>query len=257
MASLMVSPVTMAKFLFRHTTISGRGSILDRRLANQQKIFATTASYLRHRYLANHSTTETLATMATAATKTETTTTPTADNNANNGDTTAAATTPEATNDDGDTTAAVSTTEAMNDNGNTTAAATPTEATNNNSNTMAAATPTETRITEDDDDDNEGNNAATTTEETLAPISINQPESAATEVEEAREQLLLDAAKHVKMAREQRALYQAHVAEAVCDATDGKLHSERSHPTIHIISSTDRHTTNPFLLLLNPREAII
>ena len=248
----------MAKFLFRHTTISGRGSILDRRLANQQKIFATTASYLRHRYLANHSTTETLATMATAATKTETTTTPTADNNANNGDTTAAATTPEATNDDGDTTAAVSTTEAMDDNGNTTLAATPMEATNNDGNMMAAATPTEARITEDDDDDDDdGDTAATTTEETPAPISIDQPESAATEVEEAREQLLLDAAKHVKMAREQRALYQAHVAEAVCDATDGKLHSERSHPTIHIISSTDRHTTNPFLLLLNPREAII
>jgi len=34
--------------------------------------------------------------------------------------------------------------------------------------------------------------------------------------------LLLDAAKHVQMAREQRALYRAHVAEAVCDATDDK-----------------------------------
>ena len=184
----------------------------------------------RHRYLANHLTTETLATMAAAATTTEATTTAMADKNANNGDTTAAATTTEATNDDGDTTAAATTTEAMNDNGNTTAAATPTEATNNDSNTMAAATPTETRITEDDDDDDDdGDTAATTAEKTPAPISIDQHESAATEVEEARKQLLLDAAKHVKMAREQRALYQAHVAEAVCDATNGKSHSERRY----------------------------
>ncbi len=79
------------------------------------------------------------------------------------------------------------------------------------------------------DDDNDGNTAATTVEETPAPISIDQPESAATEVKEAREQLLLDAAKHVQMAREQIALYRAHVAEAVCDATDGKSHSERRY----------------------------
>ena len=83
------------------------------------------------------------------------------------------------------------------------------------------------RTTTDDDDD--GNTAATTMEETPAPISIDQPESAATEVGDARERLLLDAAKHVQMAREQRALYRAHVAEAVCDATDGKSHSERRY----------------------------
>jgi hypothetical protein len=185
--------------------------------------------------------------MAAAATKTETMT---ADNNADNGDTTAAATTTEATNDDGDTTVAATTTEAMDDNGNTTAAATPTEATNDDGNMMAATTPTEARISEDDDDDDDdGDTAATTTEETPAPISIDQPESAATEVEEAREQLLLDAAKHVKMAREQRALYQAHVAEAVCDATNGKSHSERSHPnpTHNIINrQTYNEPLSPF-----------
>ena len=58
-----------------------------------------------------------------------------------------------------------------------------------------------------------------------ALISIDQPESAATEAEEACKQLLLDAAVHVQIARAQRALYQAHVAAAVCNATDGKEHS--------------------------------
>ncbi len=53
----------------------------------------------------------------------------------------------------------------------------------------------------------DGNTAATTMEETPASISIDQPESAATEVEEACKQLLLDAAKHVKMARKQRSLF--------------------------------------------------
>ena len=144
----------------------------------------------------------------------EATTTPMADNNANDGDTTTAATSTKTTNDDGDTTAAVTTTEAMDDDGNTTVAATPMEA----------------MITEDnDDDDDDGDTAATTMEETPSPISIDQPESAATEVEEACKQLLLDAAKHIKMAREQRALYQELVDEAVCDATDGQLHSKQRY----------------------------
>ena len=206
-------------------------------ICNQCFVFAN-----RHRYLANHSMTETLATMAAAATTTEATT-----NKADNGNTTAVATTTEATNndsntpaattltettnDDGDATAAATTTEATNNDGDTSAAVITTEATNNDSNTTVATTPTEARITEDDDDDddNNGDTAATTTEETPAPISIDQPESAATEVKEAREQLLLVAAKHVKMAREQRSLYRALVAEAVCDATDGKSHSERRY----------------------------
>ena len=163
----------------------------------------------------------------------------TADNNANNGDTTAAATT----------------TEAMDDNGNTTAAATPTEATNDDGNMMAAATPTEARISEDDDDDDDdGNTAATMTKETPAPISIDQPESAATEVEEAREQLLLDAAKHIKMAREQRSLYQAHVAEAVCDATGGKLHSDRRYTFVVLVGRSMRRVGIYLLTWLFPHN---
>jgi hypothetical protein len=88
------------------------------------------------------------------------------------------------------------------DDGNTMASATTTEAMDDNNNTSAMGTTTEAMITEsttankdDDDDDNDDNTAVTTTEGTLAPISIDQPESAATEVEEAHEQLLLDAAK--------------------------------------------------------------
>ena len=202
-----------------------------------------------HRYLTNHSTTETLATMvmmAAAATAIEATMTEstTADKNNNDGNTMAAATTTEAMyndsnttatatmmeamDDDGNVTAAVTTTEAMDDDGNTTAVATTMEAMtkestmaneddddgntmvlattieamDDNNNTTAVGTMAEAMITEstmadkdDDDDDNDDDTAATRTERTLAPISIDQPESAATEVEEAHEQLLLDAAK--------------------------------------------------------------
>ena len=147
-----------------------------------------------------------------------------------NGNTTSGATSTEAMNNDGGMTAAATMTEATTDDGNTAAAATTTEATDDNGNTTAAATRTEATNDDDDDDDN-GNTAATTMEETTTPISIDQPKFAATEVEETREQLLLDAAKHIQMVREQRALYQAYVAvaEAVCDATDGKLHFERRY----------------------------
>ncbi len=113
------------------------------------------------------------------------------------GNMTAAATPTEAMNDNGDTTVAATTTKATNDDGNTMAAATPTEAMNGDGDTTAAATQMEAMTTEDnnDDHDNDSDTAATTTGEMPAPISIDQPESAATEVEEAHEQLLLDAAK--------------------------------------------------------------
>ena len=228
----------------------------------------------RHRYLANHSRTETLAPMVTmaaaaaaaaaAATTKETTMTEstTANKNDDDGNTTAAATTTEAMDKDGNMTVAATRMEAMDDDGNMTAAtttteatmkesttankddnngnitvvATTTEATDDNGNTTAAATMTEAMITEstmvdkdDNDNDNNGDTVVTTMEEMPAPISIDQPESAATEVKEAREQLLLDAAKQVNMARKQRARYQAHVAKTVCNTTDGKLHSERRY----------------------------
>ncbi len=74
----------------------------------------------RHRYLANHSTTETATvTTATTATMTEATTTPTANNNADDGNTAAAATMTMA-----NTTVAATPMKATNDNGDTTVAAT-------------------------------------------------------------------------------------------------------------------------------------
>ena len=54
-------------------------------------------------------------------------------------------------------------------------------------------------------------------------LSVDKPESAATKAEEAREQLLLESANHIRMARSQRALYQSHVASAVRDGTEGKF----------------------------------
>jgi hypothetical protein len=46
-------------------------------------------------------------------------------------------------------------------------------------------------------------------------------------VDEERELMLLEAARHIKMARPQRALYQAKVALAVQDATAKKDHLRR------------------------------
>jgi hypothetical protein len=41
--------------------------------------------------------------------------------------------------------------------------------------------------------------------------------------------MLMQAAKHVEMARAQRAYYQAKVANAVADATAGRDHAERRY----------------------------
>jgi hypothetical protein len=60
-------------------------------------------------------------------------------------------------------------------------------------------------------------------------FNIEHPESAATQAEEARELLVLESAKHVQMARAQRTLYQALVADAVSDAKEGKDHVERRY----------------------------
>jgi len=53
--------------------------------------------------------------------------------------------------------------------------------------------------------------------------------AASNSADEERELMLLDAAEHVKMARAQRALYQAKVADAVADATEGKDHTVRRY----------------------------
>ena len=96
--------------------------------------------------------------------------------------------------------------------------------------TMTEAMRTETALTMADKDDDNDNVLALVIEEAVPPIeealnSIDQPKSAATEAKEVCKQLLLNAAVHFQMARAQRALYQAHVAAAVCNATNGKEHS--------------------------------
>ncbi len=58
-------------------------------------------------------------------------------------------------------------------------------------------------------------------------LSLDHPEAAASQAEEARELLLIESAKHIPMARAQQALYQACVAEAVRDGT--VEHSDRTN----------------------------
>jgi hypothetical protein len=60
-------------------------------------------------------------------------------------------------------------------------------------------------------------------------VDLNLAEAASNGADEERELMLLQAAEHVKMARAQRALYQAKVANAVADATKGKDHAERRY----------------------------
>jgi len=60
-------------------------------------------------------------------------------------------------------------------------------------------------------------------------VDLNSAKAASNGVDEERELMLLQAAEHVKMARAQRALYQAKVADAVADATEGKDHAMRRY----------------------------
>jgi hypothetical protein len=60
-------------------------------------------------------------------------------------------------------------------------------------------------------------------------IDLNHPEAASTKADKERELMRLQAAAHIKMARAQRALYQAKVADAVADATAGKEHLVRRY----------------------------
>ncbi len=56
----------------------------------------------------------------------------------------------------------------------------------------------------------------------LMNVDLNCPEAVSTKADEERELMLLQAAAHLKMARAQRALYQAKVADAVADAAAGE-----------------------------------
>ncbi len=67
---------------------------------------------------------------------------------------------------------------------------------------------------EDDDDDDVADLGVGRT----MNVDLNLAEAASNGADEERELMLLQAAEHVKMARSQRALYQAKVADAVADA---------------------------------------
>jgi hypothetical protein len=63
----------------------------------------------------------------------------------------------------------------------------------------------------------------------MGNADLNHPEAASTKAEDEREPMLLQAAAHIKMARAQRALYQAKVVDAVADAAAGKEHLVRRY----------------------------
>ncbi len=56
---------------------------------------------------------------------------------------------------------------------------------------------------------------------TMGNTDLHCPEAASTKTNDERELMLLQAPVHIKMARAQKALYQAKVADGVADATAG------------------------------------
>ncbi len=79
----------------------------------------------------------------------------------------------------------------------------------------------------DDDSSSEVNDAEVAERRTT--VDLSSADAASNEAQEERELMLMQAAKHVEMARAQRALYQAKVANAVAYATAGKDHAERGY----------------------------
>jgi hypothetical protein len=76
-----------------------------------------------------------------------------------------------------------------------------------------------------DEDTNNDNDCVEKYSASLMEFDLNQLEAASDQTGELREQLLLEAAEHMKMARVQRNFYQEMVANAVADAKADKDHS--------------------------------
>jgi hypothetical protein len=73
-------------------------------------------------------------------------------------------------------------------------------------------------------------------------VDLNSAEAASNDADKERELMLLQAAEHVKMARAQRALYQAKVADAVAVATKGIDHAGlREHGAASLQQRAARH----------------
>ena len=92
------------------------------------------------------------------------------------------------------------------------------------------------RSSDYDDDDNEQDNVEEGGQDPdivdelarlTRRVDLNQPECASDEVAEEREQMMLNAAEHIEMARAQRKLYQQKVEAA--QHTMDRPHSERTY----------------------------
>jgi hypothetical protein len=82
---------------------------------------------------------------------------------------------------------------------------------------------------DDGDSSSDDTNDAEVDERRTTPVDLDKADAASNEAQEEKELMLMQAAKHVEMARAQRALYQAKVADAVADAKEGKEHTERRY----------------------------
>jgi hypothetical protein len=74
----------------------------------------------------------------------------------------------------------------------------------------------------DGNNNDSSNNVSNVEVRPMRSVDLNHPEAASTKADKERELMLLQVAAHIKMARAQRALYQAKVADVVADATAGK-----------------------------------
>ena len=82
-------------------------------------------------------------------------------------------------------------------------------------------------VSDSDDDSSDDNDADVAGLGTT--VDLSSADAASNEAQEETELMLMQAAKHVEMARAQRAFYQAKVADAKADATAGRDHSERRY----------------------------
>ncbi len=74
---------------------------------------------------------------------------------------------------------------------------------------------------------------------------LDKPKLASTKVEEAKELLILECAKHIDMARAQRFPYQSFEAAAVCNAKNGVEYSKRKTTlTVDFGQTYKSHVTN-------------
>jgi hypothetical protein len=82
-------------------------------------------------------------------------------------------------------------------------------------------------------------------------LSLDMPGAACTEIEEAKEILIQNCARHIDIAQAQRLLYQRLEEAAVGDARDGVEHSNRS--TLSCVISS--RTCNAHVIIVSSQVA--